>query len=137
MQWVSCALLMNSHVKSSRRFALAIFAVGAVLISVQSAFAAEASAASAAARGKAGKAPASAADLQKMVDQVNSQREKMIADHDALAKQLKDATDEQRKIIMDRLREQKKDFEAAQSALHKQIRDDQRRQRQNMAPGNR
>ena len=74
------------------------------------------------------------ADLQKLLEQINSQRERMISDHDALAKQLKDATDEQRKAIMEKMQEQKKAFEAAQSNLHKQIRDEQRRQRQNSAP---
>jgi biopolymer transport protein ExbB/TolQ len=71
-------------------------------------------------------------DLQKLVEQVTAQREKMIADHDALARQLKQATDEQRKAILAQMHEQKKEFEAAQSALHKQIRDEQRRLRQNI-----
>ncbi|NUN52577.1 MAG: hypothetical protein HUU06_07305 [Planctomycetaceae bacterium] len=71
-------------------------------------------------------------DLQKLVDQASAQREKMIADHDALARQLKQATDEQRKEILAQMHVQKKAFEAAQSALHKQIRDEQRRLRQNI-----
>ena len=83
------------------------------------------------------KAATSAAEVQKAMSQIDEQRRKMIADHEALAKQLKEATDEQRKLIMEKMREQKKAFEAAQSALHKQIRDEQRRQRQGATPGRR
>jgi hypothetical protein len=72
--------------------------------------------------------------VQKLMEQASSQRERMIAEHEALAKQLREATEEQRKAILDKMQEQKKAFEAAQSALHKQIREEQRRQRQSAAP---
>lgn len=75
--------------------------------------------------------------MQKLMQQVSAQRERMIADHEALAKQLKDATDERRKQIFNEMQAQKKEFEAAQSALHKMIRDEQRRQRLSAAPGGR
>jgi biopolymer transport protein ExbB/TolQ len=81
-------------------------------------------------REAAKKGTTTAVELQKLVEQVSAQREKMIADHDALARQLKQATEEQRKAILAQMHEQKKEFEAAQSALHKQIRDEQRRLRQ-------
>ena len=68
-------------------------------------------------------------DLQKLVEQSNQQRDRMIAEHDALARQLKDATEEKRREIYEKMNEQKKAFEAAQSALHKRIRDEQRAQR--------
>jgi hypothetical protein len=42
---------------------------------------------------------------------------------------LKDATEEKRREIYEKMNEQKKAFEAAQSALHKRIRDEQRAQR--------
>ena len=85
------------------------------------------------------KSPVAAKDLavgslQRLMEQASSQRERMIAEHEALAKQLREATEEQRRAILEKMQEQKKAFEAAQSALHKQIRDEQRRQRQNVAP---
>ena len=83
-----------------------------------------------AAKEKSREGTLTAAEIQKLVEQVNAQREKMIADHDALARQLKVATDENRKAILDQMHEQKKAFEEAQSELHKQIRDEQRRLRQ-------
>jgi gas vesicle protein len=73
--------------------------------------------------------PAGAAELAKLVDLANQQRDRMIAEHDALARQLKDATEEKRKEIYEKMSEQKKAFEAAQSALHKRIREEQRAQR--------
>jgi gas vesicle protein len=79
----------------------------------------------------------SAADMKKLMQELNVQRDSMIAEHEALAKKLKDATDEQRQAILEKMAEQKKAFEEATSALHKQIRDEQRRQRQNAAPGKR
>ncbi len=74
------------------------------------------------------------ADLAKAKEQANAQRDKMIAEYEALAKQLKDATEEQKKAILAKMEERKKAFEEAQSALHRQIRDEQRRQRQNATP---
>ena len=70
-----------------------------------------------------------AAELAKLLDLSNQQRDRMIADHDALARQLKDATDDKRREIYEKMSEQKKAFEAAQSALHKRIREEQRAQR--------
>ncbi|MEI6465867.1 MAG: hypothetical protein WCQ89_14175 [Verrucomicrobiota bacterium] len=80
---------------------------------------------------------AAAADIQKLVQQLGVQRDSMISEHEALAKQLKDATEVQKKAILEKMAAQKKAFEEATSALHKQIRDEQRRQRQNAAPGKR
>ncbi len=74
------------------------------------------------------------AELAKTKEQANAQRDKMIAEYETLAKQLKDATEEQKKAILAKMEERKKAFEEAQSALHKQIRDEQRRQRQNAVP---
>ena len=73
--------------------------------------------------------PEAPAELQKLVEQSNQQRDRMIAEHDALARQLKDATEEKRREIYEKMSEQKKAFEAAQSALHKRIREEQRAQR--------
>lgn len=81
---------------------------------------------------RGGEVPAKAAasaELAKLVDLSNQQRDRMIAEHDALARQLKDATEEKRKEIYERMSEQKKAFEAAQSSLHKRIREEQRAQR--------
>lgn len=86
-------------------------------------------AAGAARGGEAPVKPAVSAELAKLVDLSNQQRDRMIAEHDALARQLKDATEEKRKEIFEKMSEQKKAFEAAQSALHKRIREEQRAQR--------
>ncbi len=94
-------------------------------------------AAAASAKEKAKTAAASAADLQKLLQQMSTQRDSMIADHEVLAKQLKDATDAQKKSILEKMESQKKAFEEAKSELHKQIRDLQRRERQNVGPGKR
>jgi len=73
--------------------------------------------------------PAAPVELQKLVEQSNQQRDRMIAEHESLARQLKDATEEKRREIYEKMSEQKKAFEAAQSALHKRIREEQRAQR--------
>lgn len=106
---------------------VAVFAAGCGVALAQST---GTTGAAAAARDSAKKAAGS--ELEKLVEQVSAQREKMIADHDALARQLKVATDDKRNAILEQMREQKKAFEAAQSALHKQIRDEQRKLRQNL-----
>jgi len=111
-----------------RIIVVAILATGMSLVAAPTA----AEAAKTAARENGKKGAATAGELQKLVEQVSAQREKMISDHDALARELKQATDEQRKKILAQMHEQKKAFEAAQGALHKQIRDEQRRMRQNV-----
>lgn len=70
--------------------------------------------------------------MQRLLEQVKSQREQMISAHESLARELREAGEEQRKVILERMQEQKREFEAAQSALHKQIREEQRRQRQSV-----
>ena len=59
--------------------------------------------------------PDAPADLRKLVEQSNQQRDRLIAEHDALARQLKDATEEKRREIYEKMSEQKQAFEAAQS----------------------
>ena len=71
-------------------------------------------------------------EMQRLLDQVKSQRDRMISAHESLARELREAGEEQRKAILERMQEQKREFEAAQSALHKQIREEQRRQRQSV-----
>lgn len=108
----------------SRLAAVAIFATGL------SAFAAETGSAKETAKENAKKTPPTAADLRKLLDEAGKQRDQMISDYDALAKQLKDATEEQRKVIREKMESQKKAFEEVMNTLHKQIRDEQRKQRQ-------
>ena len=91
-------------------------------------------AANAAAKERAKKSGMSSADIRKLYEEINKQRDVMIADFEMLAKQLKDATEEQKKQIKEKMEAQKKAFEEATNALHKQIRDEQRKQRQNAAP---
>ena len=90
---------------------------------------ADAKSAAAAAKEKARKGAASPADLQKLLDEAGKQRDTLIADYEGVMKQLKDATDEQKKALKERMEEQKKTFDEAMIALHKQIRDEARKQR--------
>jgi len=78
------------------------------------------------------KAAAGVPELQRLLEQVKSQRDRMISTHETLVRELREAGEEQRKAVLERLQEQKREFEAAQSALHKQIREEQRRQRQSV-----
>lgn len=78
----------------------------------------------------AGQAAAGIAEMQRLLGQVKDQRDQMISAHESLARELREAGEEQRKAILERMQGQKREFEAAQSALHKQIREEQRRQRQ-------
>jgi len=78
------------------------------------------------------KATSGVPELQRLLEQVKSQRDRMISTHEALVRELREAGEEQRKAVLERLQEQKREFEAAQSALHKQIREEQRRQRQSV-----
>lgn len=116
---------MTSMITRLTRLAFALCALGVGAYAAESAVE------------KAKSATAEKADIQKLVQQLGAQRDSMISEHEALAKQLKDATDVQKKAILAKMAEQKKAFEEATSALHKQIRDEQRRQRQNAAPGKR
>ena len=103
-----------------RRGAVALFAL---LGAGQLASGAEVAAAS-------GQAAAGVAEMQRLLGQVKDQRDQMISAHESLARELREAGEEQRKAILERMQEKKREFEAAQSALHKQIREEQRRQRQ-------
>jgi len=78
-----------------------------------------------------------ASDIRKLHEEVSKQRDVMIADFEVLAKQMKDATEDQKKQIKEKMEAQKKAFDAVTTALHKQIRDEQRKQRQNAAPAKR
>lgn len=76
-------------------------------------------------------------DLQKLIDQFNKRRETMLADRDALVAQLKNATDEQRKAILEKMQALQKDQLDAQRALAEQIRDEMRKLRRTSGPGSR
>jgi hypothetical protein len=80
--------------------------------------------------GASGKGLTGGPEMQRLMNQVKVQRDQMISAHESLARELREAGEEQRKAILERMQEQKREFEAAQSALHKQIREEQRRQRQ-------
>jgi hypothetical protein len=73
-------------------------------------------------------------DLQKLIQQFNTRRDAIIADREALLNQLKSATEEQRKALLEKMQSQQKDLVDAQRALAKQIRDEMRKLRQ-AAPG--
>src|SRR5688572_11549176 len=80
---------------------------------------------------RAKKGATSASDIRKLHEELSKQRDLLIADFDALAKQMKDATEEQKKQIKEKMEAHKKAFEEVTSALHKQIREEQRKERQN------
>ena len=79
----------------------------------------------------------SVAEFKKLIEEMSKERDLLIKDFEDLTKQMKDATEEQKKEIREKLEAQKKHFEEVTSALHKQIRDEQRKQRQNASPGKR
>jgi Skp family chaperone for outer membrane proteins len=123
---------MNIPTKTPRLFAIALLAMSSAVVSAQRNSAAAEKGKSATPAVTAREKAKTEADAAKQ--KAHEQRDAMLAEYEALARQLKDATAEQRKQILDRIEQQKKAFEQAQSALHKQIRDEQRRQRQNPAP---
>jgi hypothetical protein len=130
----------------SRLVAIALFALSAGLGVVRaaeeapkapdpkrttSAKAPDAKAATLLAKDKAKKAAATSTDIRKLYEEIAKQRDLLIADFEVLAKQLKDATDEKKKEIKEKMEAQKKAFEEVTNALHRQIREEQRKQRQN------
>ncbi len=97
-------------------FALAALVAGSGL------YAADAADAKAAAD-KAAATKAAAESTKKDEAKFNAQRDKMLASREALAKQLKNATEEQRKAILDKM----KDLDDQQRELNKQFRDEFRK----------
>lgn len=71
----------------------------------------------------------STSDLKKAMEEASKQRDQYIAEYEALAKQLKAATDAEKQQIREKMEAQKKQFEEVTSALHKTIRDEQRKLR--------
>ena len=78
----------------------------------------------------------SSSDLSKLIAQFNKRRDSMLADRQALLDQLKNATAEQRKQILNKMQAQQKDLIEVQRALGKQIRDEMRKLRES-TPGSR
>ncbi len=75
------------------------------------------------------------ADVKKATEQFNAKRDALIAAHDAQLEKLKNATAEERKVILEQMQAQQKDLLEAQRALGKQIRDDLRKLKQSQPPG--
>jgi hypothetical protein len=75
------------------------------------------------------------ADLQKLIEQFKARRDSLLADRQALLNQLKNATEDQRKAILEKLQNQQKDLIDQQRALGKQIRDEMRRMRERVPSG--
>lgn len=75
-----------------------------------------------------------ATSLPDLLKQLGDRREEMIKDHELLQKQLKEATDAQKKAILERMEQQRKAFEEVTSALQRQIADERRKQRQGALP---
>lgn len=75
-------------------------------------------------------APAtSSPDLQKLIEQFKSRRDAVLADRQALLNQLKNATEDQKRAILEKMRTRQKDLIDEERALGKQIRDEMRRLR--------
>jgi len=74
-------------------------------------------------------------DVKKITEKFSAQRDAVLADRQALLDQLKTATAEQRKAIIEKMQAQQKDLLDAQRALGKQIRDDLRQLRQSQPTG--
>src|SRR6187402_2226795 len=102
-------------------FALAALAVGSSLYAADTGEAKAAADKAAADKATATKATAEA--TKKDEAKFNAQRDKMIASREALSKQLKNATEEQRKAIFDKM----KDLVDQQRELDKQFRDEFRK----------
>lgn len=124
-----CSLSMTIPRSSLRLVATALIVAGVSLCGAETA-----PAAATKAKAQAQLNSTSRAEVQR---KVSEQRDAMIASHEALAKQLKDATEAQRKAILENMQAEKKKFEEMMNALHKQIRDEIRELRQNAGPGKR
>lgn len=72
-----------------------------------------------------------------MMEQFNAKRDAMMAERQALLNQLKGATEDQRKAILEKMQAQMKDLLEAQRALGKQTRDEIRKLRQSQTAGRR
>lgn len=77
------------------------------------------------------------ADVKKSIDQFNAKRDAMIANRQAMLDQLKNATADQKKAILEQMQAQQKDLLEAQRALGRQIRDELRKLRQSQPVGGR
>ena len=74
-------------------------------------------------------------DVKQAIDQFNAKRDAMIADRQAQLDQLKNATAEQKKAILDQMQAAQKYLLDAQRALGRQIRDELRKLRQSQPGG--
>jgi NAD(P)H-flavin reductase len=119
-----------------RLLAVAVVALGAGVGAIRGADAAKAADQKSAVapvkdKDRAKKGGTSGSDIRKLHEELSKERDIMIADFDALMKQMKDATEEQKKQIKEKMEAQKKAFEVVTNALHKRIREEQRKERQN------
>lgn len=126
---------MTLAASNRRLLAAALFAVGVALCGAQTPSASEAKAAATTAAKE--KAKASAPSLAELQKKIKDQRDTMIADHDAFVKQLKDATEAQKKEILEKMAAQKRSFEEANKTLHRQMQEELRRVREKAGPGKR
>lgn len=77
------------------------------------------------------------ADIQAALDQFKMRRDKVLAERAELEKKLKNATEAQKKSILEQIEQQQKELLEEQRALGKRIRDDMRNLRPSMPPPNR
>lgn len=74
--------------------------------------------------------PATATDVEKLREQLDSRRAAVLSERTRLLEQLKTATEEQRRAIFAKMQEQQDAFVEAAREMAKQARDDARKQRQ-------
>lgn len=79
-------------------------------------------------------AKSGADNLQKAKAQFEAGRDKFLSDRQKMLDQLKTATEEQKKVIIEKMEEQKKAMAEASRELAKQAREDARKQRQTGTP---
>jgi hypothetical protein len=125
---------MTTALKTQRLLALAAIAWATSVSAAEAGDAKSEAKTAAAAAAKDAAKKSAATGVADMIRQLGAQRDTMIADHEALARQLKDATDAQKKAIMEKMEERKRAYEEAASALHRQIVEERRRERQGAAP---
>jgi recombinational DNA repair ATPase RecF len=95
----------------------------------------EATAAKPDVKAKAEADKAKAADVKNLKDQLAKQADAVLAARQKMIDQLKTATEEQRKAILEKMKAQQQDFVEAQHSLYLQLRDEMRQTRQGQRRG--
>ena len=128
---VSIRQPMNARCNRTRSIAFAFLALGSGMVLAAKASAADVPPSAKSAKEKANTA---ASEVEKLRVQFNSQRDRLLAEREALTEKLKTANEAQKKEILAKLEAQSKALVDAARAQGKQIRDEMRKQRQDALP---